>query len=350
MGQEQAANPNAGAETLDTLGDAFGEVEPNATTKPTPRDAAGRFQSQQNGQQQQAATVDEDPDEDEAEATAQGQQQVTDPDADEDEQEQEQQQQEELFEIKANGKIHKLTRAQYDEAASKGLAAGETWERASATQKQADAMLSNLNAQRAQVGQMLHTVQTHLRQLLTADQANLDTLAQTDPAAWVRAKQAFDARMTQLAQAQQAQQFLTQQQSVQEQQRQGQFLELQKESVLTAIPAWRDPDKAMQGVQRIHSLLSAAGFSEQEIGSVADARIVRVLHAAAINATKARKYDELKAQAGAANKRVANLPPANVVKPGTRQTPQTVQAEQRKKDTQRWKQNPNLDNLARLME
>lgn len=361
MGTDTTANPNEGAGSLSDLGDAFGAAEPNATTKPTPpRDASGRFQSQTPPQQQQETTGDTDDDTDQDGTGQQQTGQTETGDTDDDDEGGEQQQHarqstddddegeaEPLYELKANGKVHKLTRKQYEEAASKGLAATETWERASSTQKAAEALIERTNGERQQLGQLLGVVQQQLQALLQGDAQNLDQLAATNPAEYVRQKHLYDKRFQQLQQAQAAQAQLARQQQQQEQQRQGQFLELQKERVFDAIPAWRDPEKAKQGVARIHTLMADAGFTSAEIESVSDARIVRLLNAAAINASKARKYDELRSKAGTAAKKVANLPPA-VVQPGARQQQTNARAEQRKKDVERWKKNPNLDNLARL--
>jgi hypothetical protein len=354
MGQE-TTNPAMGVGDLGELGAAFGNVEPNPVTKAnTPaRGNNGRFQAQA-----QAGNPDEDddspapagkpaePHEDDDEPPASlppgeddGEGEDGEPPADEGEQ----------FTLKVNGQEKKLTRAQVLEAASKGLAAHETWQKASATQKQADDLIGLVNQQREQLNGMLGVVQQHINALIKTESGDLDTLAQTDPAAWVRQKHAFDQRQQQLRDAMAAQAYLADQQKQLTAIQKQQFLDLQQEKVLEAIPAWRNPDKAKTGVQRINTLLSDAGFTAQEIADIGDARIVRVLNAAAINADKARKYDELRGRSGAAAQRVANLPPVTE-KPGTRQPPQGQRAETRKRNVQAWEKKPGIDTLAPLFE
>jgi hypothetical protein len=367
MGQD-AANPQAGAQSLGDLGDAFGEVESKATTKASraaARAANGQFQAAgDDGGGDDHETDDDDDDaepgkrkgkpapsddgDDGDESTGDDTQHAAgDGDGDEEDDDETGDASGEKYKLKVNGETRELTRAEVLEAASKGLSAHDRWEKAANTQKQADTLIQSVNQQRAQLNTMLQNVQTHIRAIMASEAPNLDELAQTDPAAWVRQKHLQEQRLQHLRDAEAAQTYLASQQAQLQEFQKGQFLELQKESVLNAIPAWRDPEKANRGITRINALLSDAGFNAQEISEIGDARIVRVLHAAAINADKARKYDELKGKAGAASKRVKDLPPVSE-RPGNRQPQQNQQAEKRKRAVTQWEKNPNLDNLARL--
>jgi hypothetical protein len=367
MGQD-AANPAAGAQSLGDLGDAFGEVETKPTTKESrkaTRGENGRFQAaSENDGDDDHETGDDDEetkpgkkkpephesDDDDSDADdddtrhAAGEDDADEGDDDEGDEDDDSR---EKFTLKVNGEKRTLTRAEILEAASKGLSAHDRWEKAAATQKQADSLIQSVNQQRQQLNTMLQNVQTHIRAIMSSEAPNLDQLAQTDPAAWVRQKHLQEQRQQHLRDAEAAQAYLNSQQAQLQELQKGQFLELQKDRVLEAIPSWRDPDKASKGITRINTLLSDAGFNAQEISEIGDARIVRVLHKAAIDADKARKYDELKSKAGAASKRVANLPPVSE-RPGTRQPQQNQKADQRKRAVQQWEKNPNLDNLARL--
>ena len=374
MGTENA-NPQAGAPTLGDLGDAFGEVEKQIATKPKgpARGTDGKFQAaagDENGSDDDHTHDDdgdddapepgkkkgrpephEDGDDDDGDDDS-GQHAAAGDDDDgggesDDDEDGEQGKRAEKFTLKVNGVTRTLTRAEMEEAASKGLSAHDRWERAAATQKQADTLIAAVNQERQHLTQMLQNVQTHIRAIMASEGPDLDHLAQTDPAAWVRQKHLQEQRQQHLRDAEAAQAYLASQQAQLAHVQKGQFLELQKDRVLEAIPAWRDPDKASKGVTRINALLSDAGFNAQEISEIGDARIVRVLHAAAINADKARKYDELKAKAGAAQQRVRDLPPVSE-RPGTRQAPQNQKAEARKRAIKAWDANPSLDNLARL--
>jgi hypothetical protein len=373
MGQD-AANPQAGAQSLGELGDAFGDVEKKATTKESRKAARadnGRFQaaSDDTGDDEHDDDGDDEEakpgkkkgkpepkgDDDDGDTGDDGddgddtQHAAGDDDGgdDDDGEEHDDDDGAEKYTLKVNGEKRTLTRAEMLEAASKGLSAHDRWEKAATTQKQADNLIHAVNQQRQQLNTMLQNVQTHIRALMQSETPNLDELAQTDPAAWVRQKHLMEQRQQHLRDAEAAQAYLANQQAQLHEAQKGQFLEIQKDSVLEAIPAWRDPEKASRGIARINTLLSDAGFNAQEISEIGDARIVRVLHAAAINADKARKYDELKSKAGTAQKRVRDLPPVSE-RPGNRQPAQNQKADQRKRAVSQWEKNPNLDNLARL--
>lgn len=363
MGQENA-NPQGGAQSLGDLGDAFGGVEQQVTTKPRvqTRGNDGRFvahdgdDDNEDNDETGNGNGEDDGDgdgEDEGEQTGNGTQQTAGDDGEGDDDDggegddDDDGEKPKTWTIKANGQQRTLTEAEMIDAASKGLSAHDRWQKAAATQKQADDLIAACNQQRAQLNQMLQNVQSHVRAIMQADSPDLDKLAQTDPAAWVRQKHVQEQRAQHLRDAEAAQAYLASQQAQLAEIQKGQFLELQKDQVLDSIPAWRDPEKAKRGIARINTLLADAGFNAQEIANVNDSRIVRVLHAAAINADKARKYDELKSKAGAASRRVQNLPPVSE-KPGNRQPQQNVKAQKRKQAIAAWDKNPNLDNLARL--
>lgn len=350
------ANP-MGASDLGGLGDAFGAVESKPTTKASQKAAAQGEAKPEPKAKAEPDTPDDDHDEEPDSRTPRD---TGDPEDDNDEGEEGEEGEGEeddeegeptkaaTFELKVNGEVRQLTLAQMQEAASKGFSSNERWEKASARQKEADAAIGQVNAQRAQLGNMLNVLHTQTRAILQGETpANLDELAITDPAGYVRAKHALDRRLAQLRDIEAAHAYLVSQQREQDEHQRGVFLDTQRDAVLEALPDWHDDGKAKQGVAKINTLLAESGFSNDEIAGVSDARIVRLLNQAALDREKARKYDELKAKSKAANKRVENLPPA-IESPGARQTPSNAKAERRRRDVKAWEKAPNLDNLARL--
>jgi hypothetical protein len=353
MAQDTTVNPQGG--TAD-LGDAFGSVE----TKPTTR--ASRAASAASNEREHDEH-DDDHDEHDDDSTDSRRTRDTGHDDegdagddtgtgegnDEDDEDEDGQPRArgDTFELKVNGEVRKLTREQVLEAASKGFSAHERWERASALHKQSEQVVQQINAQRAQLGTMLNNAAAQYRALIQTETPNLDELALTDPAQYIRQKHLLDRRTEALRNAEAAHAYLVQQQVQQNEARKGAFLEVQKDAVLNDIPEWRDSDKAKKGVARINAYLAERGFTNDEIAGIGDARYVRVLHEAVVNAEKAKKYDELRSKSRDANKRVEKLPPV-VETPGTRQAPSTAKAEQRKRDVKRWEQKPDLNNLARL--
>ena len=366
-------------DTVSELGDAFGAVEKTATTKPKGNGAGGDYGKSANEKRASgrdpaepreddsdkgkgngagsgdpehdallARLANEDEDDDDQTRTHETPP-ADDEDDDDDENKGKPKEGEPLtVELKVNGEARTLTFDQLKEAASKGLSAGERWQQAATTQKRASDLATQLTQERAQVAQLLANVQNHMRAVIQAETPNLDELAVTDPAAWVRQKHLLEQRQQHIRDAEAAAAYLARQEMQQRQSQQGQFLESQYERVLEALPDFREPEKARAAIGRMNTLLASVGFSNQEIEGIADHRIVKLLHTAVENADKAAKYDQLKAKANAAKKRVANLPPAHVEEPGMRQPKANQRAEQRRRDTKRWEQNPNVDNLARF--
>ena len=85
------------------------------------------------------------------------------------------------------------------------------------------------------------------------------------------------------------------------------FLETQKELAATKIPEYSDPNKADQFKMNMRNSLRGYGFSDEEIGSLADHRFLMI-------AKDAMSYKSLKDKSPIVQKKVANAP--KVVKPG----------------------------------
>ena len=85
------------------------------------------------------------------------------------------------------------------------------------------------------------------------------------------------------------------------------FLETQKELAATKIPEYSDPNKADQFKINMRNSLRGYGFSDDEIGTMADHRFLMV-------AKDAMSYQTLKDKRPIVQKKVANAP--KVVKPG----------------------------------
>lgn len=130
-------------------------------------------------------------------------------------------------------------------------------------------------------------------------------LATEDPAAWAAKKAAFDDRVLRL-QAGQAQLAQLQNQQFSER------LKAEDQKLLSAIPEWSDPVKAKSELTEITSFAqSRFGIAPQEIGQLADHRLVLVLR-------DAQKYHQMvAAQKAAQAKKVQAQPPKRVQKPGS---------------------------------
>lgn len=124
------------------------------------------------------------------------------------------------------------------------------------------------------INQLLTMTVPELQQL---ESANWQKLATDDPAEYVRLSAVRDGlrqrvnfmtQQVQQAQAQQQQQMLQHHQAA---------LTDQYNVLLDTVPEYRDPVKAKALVQDVSSVMSNYGFTQDEVGAVGDARVVRVM-------------------------------------------------------------------------
>lgn len=185
---------------------------------------------------------------------------------------------------------------------------------ASAERKAADAEKQAAHQERNTYAQNLVRMQAQLEGALQ-EQQNIDwnALIQTDPQAYLQQKHLYDQRQALLQQNYAAQQQLSQQMQAEQAQQFQAHLKAQHEELVAKLPEWKDEAKAKAETTAIREYLANAGFPEQDINSVADAKVVVI-------ARKAMLYDQMISKAQAAQKKVAAAP-AKVERPGTGEAP-----------------------------
>lgn len=162
-------------------------------------------------------------------------------------------------------------------------------------------------------------------------------LIESDPQEFLRQNAQYNQRAQLIQQAIAERQALAQQQNALQMQRHQQFLASEREKLTQAIPEWRN-DKARQEEQKLISeSLSKAGYSPEEIGSIADHRAVAI-------ARKAALYDRL-----IATREKKSPPPLPTpVKPGASGSTKTDSTASRARE--RLSRNPgDMDALAGLV-
>lgn len=185
---------------------------------------------------------------------------------------------------------------------------------ASAERKAADAERQAAVQERTTYAQNLMRMQAQLEGALQ-EQQNIDwgRLIQEDPQQYLAQKHLLEQRQAALQQNYAAQQQLSQQMQAEQAQQFQAHLKAQHEELLAKLPEWKDEAKAKAETTAIREYLANAGFPEQDINSVADAKVVVI-------ARKAMLYDQMISKAQAAQKKVANAP-AKVERPGTGEAP-----------------------------
>ncbi len=170
--------------------------------------------------------------------------------------------------------------------------------------------------------QVIERFQAELGQIL---QPNIDwnALLESDPAEYLRQERAYAQRMGQYNQAEQAKQYLQHQQAQEQQQHLQTYVKAEQERLVEALPDWKDGTKAKAGKEALKGYLSGHGYTEAEIGTVVDHRMVVI-------ADKARRYDDLMKKASLTTKKVEKLP-LRVERPGTGEARTSGKAEAMKR-------------------
>lgn len=191
-------------------------------------------------------------------------------------------------------------------------------------------------AERQQYATQLATLVHALRSELVEDQSSLNSLAQTDPVEYVARLQSASNKAQKLQQAEQAMQYLGQQQQQAAAKQQAQFAQEERQTLFEKLPAWRDTKKAQAEQKEIADYLLSTGYTPAELDELQD-------HRAVLIARDAMLY---RRQKGIKDKQ--NAPPqSKAVRPGSGRTNQSGQKATAAKAAERLSRDPtSLDALA----
>ena len=162
---------------------------------------------------------------------------------------------------------------------------------ATVKEKQAKADLENLETERRHYSQQLELLQQQLSQstnVMTEQQWT--DLYQTDPTAYLKAKQDLVDQERQMQVVQREQNDVLQR-----------HIQNEQAKLLERIPSWKDQDVAQKERSNIVTYAKRFGFNEQEIAATNDSRVVDLLR-------RAYLYDELQAKIPVATKKVSKAP------------------------------------------
>ena len=203
--------------------------------------------------------------------------------------------------------------------------------------RQAETLLQAVSQERQQYVNQLTNIMQVLQSDMQGDQAELNQLAQTDPAAYIVRLQQANARAQKYQQAEAARQALLRQEQEQSQRTRTEYEHRERQTLLDKLPAWRDDKRASAEKKVIADYLIERGFTNQDLNNLTDHRMVLIARDAALY--RARKSAPQK----------QNTQHRAPVKPGaaTRTTGREANAQ---KALDRLKRNPNsMDALAGLV-
>jgi hypothetical protein len=111
-----------------------------------------------------------------------------------------------------------------------------------------------------------------LHQELVGDQSRLAQLLDTDPVAYLRVKEEMTRKEQLLQQAAMQRHHLTQQQVADQERDYQAYLKAEKQRLQEKLPEWRDTKVRDAESRAIAECLIEAGYSQEELGSLADHR------------------------------------------------------------------------------
>ena len=197
---------------------------------------------------------------------------------------QEEQDQTQTVTVKVDGKDVTVTLEELKNGYSRTQDYTRKTQQIAEVRKQVEQETQAVRAERQQYAQLLGALQAQLQ--ATEPQVDLDRLYNEDPIEWVRTKEVMRERQEKALAIQAEQQRLAQLSQYEQQRAMEEQLSSQKEALLAALPEWRDPKKAQAEKALVVESAKAAGFSEEDLKSVYDHRLVLLLR-------KAGLYDQM---------------------------------------------------------
>ena len=206
--------------------------------------------------------------------------------------ESEEQDQPQTFTVKVDGKEVAVTLDELQKGYSRTQDYTRKTQQIAEVRKQVEQETQAIRAEREQYAQLLGALQAQLQ--TSEPQVDLERLYHEDPIEWVRQKEVLRERQEK-AYAIQAEQQRLSQLSQQEQQRAMEaHLESQKDALLAALPEWRDPKKAKAEKALVLESAKSVGFSDDDLKSVYDHRLVLLLRKAAMYDQMVSKRQDIK--------------------------------------------------------
>jgi hypothetical protein len=202
--------------------------------------------------------------------------------------------------------------------------------------KAIEAQKSEVTAERQRYAASIQQITQFLES--TAPQPPSAELLDADPVEYLRQKAAFEDHAQALHMWNAERQQLTAKQQQEQQQRFQSHVAQEREKVLEQIPAWKDAKTEQAEKKAIASyLLEKAGYSPQEVGSLADSR-------ALVIARKAYLYDQLQAKRPEVERKVADAP--KFQKPGQQKSVKTSGQQRHEAKVNRLRQTGRVEDAA----
>ena len=190
-----------------------------------------------------------------------------------------------VFTVKVDGKNVEVTLEELQKGYSREADYTRKTQQVSEERRAFQAEADLVRTERQQYSQLLGSLKAQLQQN-AAPQVDMDRLYHEDPIEWVRQKEVMRERVEKVQAIQAEQQRLFQTSQREQQQALEQQLVLQKDALLAALPSWKDSKVAKAEKALVVESAKNAGFSDEDLNSVYDHRLVLLLR-------KAGLYDQM---------------------------------------------------------
>jgi hypothetical protein len=198
----------------------------------------------------------------------------------EEEEEPEEQEQQQTFTVKVDGKKVSVTLDELQNGYQRFSDYSRKTQQIAEVRKQVEQETQAIRTEREQYAQLLGALQSQLQS--SEPQIDLERLYHEDPIEWVRQKEVMRERQEKLGAIQSEQQRLSQVAQYEQQRAMEAQFASQQEALLAALPEWKDSKRAKAEKALVIESAKAAGFSDEDLKSVYDHRLVLLLRKAAL--------------------------------------------------------------------
>ena len=192
----------------------------------------------------------------------------------------EEQEQPQTFTVKLDGKEVSVTLDELQKGYTRTQDYTRKTQQIAEVRKQVEQETQAVRAERQQYAQLLGALQAQLQ--ATEPQVDLDRLYHEDPIEWVRQKEVMRERQEKAYAIQAEQQRLNQISAIEQQQANERQLQLERDALLTALPAWKNTKTAKAEKDLVMEVAKSVGYSDEDLKSVWDHRMVLLLRDAAL--------------------------------------------------------------------
>jgi len=214
----------------------------------------------------------------------------TDTEQSEEDENSEEEEQPQVFTVKVDGKEVEVSLEELQKGYSRTQDYTRKTQQIAEVRKQAEAELQSVRAEREQYAQLLGALEAQVQQAAQPN-INWDQLRNEDPIEYVTQRELMRENQERNAAIQSEKQRLFELSNQEQMQYRNQMLQQEQESLVAAIPEWKDAKKAAAEKAMLVQFGQKAGFSPDELKNVVDHRAVVMLRKAAL-------YDQMMSKRG----------------------------------------------------